>query len=127
MLMSSSVGVNADSCFGSIGLSMSDAGVSTDGTGRVGSSMGRVGSSEAGYERGSVRLGVAREREDMEDVDEAIDGAMLDMVEDKVEVEWLDCMDRREWYEVVVDVRNEGAGERNDEPVDAVVDIEEAV
>lgn len=27
----------------------------------------------------------------------------------------------------MVDVRNDGAGERNDEPVDAVVDIEDAV
>lgn len=45
--MSSSVGVN-DSCFGSIGLSISDDGVSTDGTGRVGSNEGRVGSRDAG-------------------------------------------------------------------------------
>lgn len=49
------------------------------------------------------------------------------MVDDRVEVERLDCMDRREWYEVVVEVRKDGAGERKDEPVEAVVDMDEAV
>lgn len=60
-------------------------------------------------------------------MDEAIEGATLDMVDDRVEVERLDCMDRREWYEVVVEVRKDGAGERKDEPVEAVVDMDEAV
>ena len=32
----------------------------------------------------------------MEEDDEANDGAMLDMVEDSVDVDMLDCMDRRE-------------------------------
>jgi hypothetical protein len=62
----------------------------------VGSNGGRVGSREAGYERGSARLGVARDRDDMEDVDDAIDGAMLDTVEDSVDVERLDCIEKRE-------------------------------
>lgn len=60
-------------------------------------------------------------------MEDAIEGATLDIVDDKVEVERFDCMDKREWYDVVVDVRKEGAGERNDEPVEAVVDIDEAV
>lgn len=47
MLMSSSVGVK-DSCFVSMGLSISEVGVRSEGTGRVGSSEGRVGSRDEG-------------------------------------------------------------------------------
>lgn len=63
----------------------------------------------------------------MDEDDEAIDGAMLDIVEDSVDVDMLDCIDKREWYDVVVDVRKEGAGERKDEPDEAVVEMDEAV
>ena len=88
--MSSSVGVKPGSCFVSSGLPISDVGVRTEGT-------GRVGSNEDGYERGSVRRDGALERDDMEELDDARDGAIsLDIVE-SVDVDMLDAMERREW------------------------------
>lgn len=39
---------------------------------------------------------MARDREDIDEVEDAIEGATLDMVDDKVEVEWFDCIDKRE-------------------------------
>jgi hypothetical protein len=97
MLISSSVGVNPGSCFVSNGLPISDVGVSTEGTGRVGSRVGRVGSRDDGYERGSVRLEGALDRDDIEELDDAMDGAIsLESVE-SVDVDMLDAMERREW------------------------------
>jgi hypothetical protein len=89
MLMVSSVGVKPGSGFVSKGLSISDMGVEA-GT-------GRVGSSEVGYERGSVRLDGARERDETDEVDEAIDGAISLAMVESVDVDMLDAMERREW------------------------------
>lgn len=60
----SSVGVKLASTFMSSGLLISEEGVNTAGT-------GRVGSSPAGYDRGSARLIF-----DLEEVDEATEGAI---------------------------------------------------
>jgi len=95
ILMVSSVGVNPGSCLKpgsglmSRGLSISEVGVA-EGT-------GRVGSNEVGYDRGSVRLDGALERDEMEDVDEAIEGAISLFMVDSVEVDMLDATDIREW------------------------------
>jgi hypothetical protein len=79
-----------------------------------------VGSREDGYERGSWRRDGALEREEMEELDEAIEGAIsLEMV-DSVDVDILDAMDNREWYDEAADERYEGAvDERNEEPPEA--------
>jgi hypothetical protein len=88
-------------------------GVSTDGT-------GRVGSNEAGYERGSVRRDPALERDEIEELEDAIDGAMSLFIVESVDVDMLDAMDSREWYDDVVDVRYDGAAEeRKDEAPEA--------
>lgn len=89
MLISSSVGVNPGSCFVSSGLPISDVGVSTEGT-------GRVGSSEDGYERGSVRRDGALERDDIDELDDARDGAMSLFMVESVDVDMLDAIDSRE-------------------------------
>jgi hypothetical protein len=99
----SSVGVKLGSIFRSSGLPMSDEGVSTAGT-------GRVGSSPAGYDRGSARLILEREEDD-----EAIEGAMSLL---PVAVEKVEAIERRDRHddpeedvvlelEVVVDMKDE--------------------
>jgi hypothetical protein len=127
MLISSSVGVKPGSGLVSSGLPISDVGVSTEGTGRVGSRVGRVGSKEDGYERGSVRLDGTLEREDIEELEDATDGAKSLAMVEMVEVDMLDATEKREWYELVVDVRYEGAEERKDEPPEARDMLEDVV
>jgi hypothetical protein len=80
----SSVGVKLGSCFTSSGLLISEAGVRSAGT-------GRVGSRPAGYERGSAFLIL-----ECEEVDDAIDGAAsLLLVEDEKE----DAMESRDRHD----------------------------
>jgi hypothetical protein len=80
----SSVGVKLGSCFTSSGLLISEAGVRSAGT-------GRVGSRPAGYERGSALLIL-----ECEELDDAIDGAAsLLLVEDE-KVDAIESRDRHD-------------------------------